>query len=242
MMLFRWAALAFAAVFLVVSQPLTAQKRPDGNVKIISNPNESVVTLKGEYRLTGQTPYVAVHSLKGFYKLEARKVGYENFTSSYFFKPNVRKKLAIRLTRKSRPRSFFRSMLMPGWGQAYTDQKWKGLFFAGLQLGAAGYFVFTHQEYQDAKDAYDKAFDTFATSGAQDAKIYQDVEDKYSILTQKFDDRERALILNLSVYMYNLFDTLFFYPKYHYPKLRASVELNQNGTQPALAFGVRANF
>ncbi len=242
MILVRWAKLAAAAVFLVITHPLSAQTRPEGNVKIISNPNASIVTLSGEYTLRGQTPYIAVHALKGYYKLEARKRGYEDFNSSYFFKPDVRKKLAIRLTRKSRPRSFFRSMFMPGWGQAYTDQRWKGLLFAGVQLGAAGYFVITHKEYLDAKDAYNKAFDAFAQSGAQDAKIYQDVEAKYKLLIDKYDNRERVLILNMSVYLYNLFDTLFFYPKYHYPKLRASVELNRQGSQPTLAFGVRASF
>lgn len=242
MNLMRWAILAVAGVFFVITHPLSAQTRPEGNVKIISNPNESVVTLTGEYKLSGQTPYVAVHALKGYYKLEARKRGYEDFNSSYFFKPNLRKKLAIRLTRKSRPRSFFRSMFMPGWGQAYTDQPWKGLFLIGAQLGAAGYFAITHKDYDDARKSYETALDAFAQSGAQDAQIFQDVRAKYNILNDKYDSRQRAMILNLSVYLYNLFDTLFFYPKYHYPKLRASVELNQHGSQPTLALGVRANF
>ena len=242
MKLLRWANLAVAAVFLIAIHPLSAQTRPEGNVKIISNPNASIVTLTGEYKLSGQTPYVAVHALKGYYKLEAHKRGYENFNSSYYFKPNVRKKLAIRLTRKSRPRSFFRSMFMPGWGQAYTDQHWKGLFLVGAQLGAAGYLALTHKDYNDAKKSYETALDAFAQSGGQDAKIFQDVQAKYKILNDKYDSRQRALILNMSVYLYNLFDTLFFYPKYHYPKLRASVELNQQGLQPTLALGVRANF
>ncbi|KAA3661448.1 MAG: PEGA domain-containing protein [Calditrichaeota bacterium] len=243
MVLFRWALLTVTAVVFSLTQPLLAQTPSQGNVKIISNPNETVVTLKGEYTLRGQTPYVVVHSLKGFYELEAKKRGYENFTSSYVFNPSVRKKLAIRLTPKSRLRSFSRSMVLPGWGQVYTDQKWKGVLLAGLQLGAAGYFVYTHVDYQDAKDDYDKALDIFASSGSsQDATIYLDVQEKYDILSTKYDNRNTALILNLSVYLYNLIDTLFFYPKYHYPNIRATASVMDDGKKPTLAFGLRANF
>ncbi|MCB9501790.1 MAG: PEGA domain-containing protein [Deferribacteres bacterium] len=243
MHLFRWALLAVAAAVFSFTQPLLAQTPSEGNVKIISNPDETVVTLKGEYTLRGQTPYVVVHNLQGYYELEAKKRGYEDFTSSYVFSPTVRKKLAIRLIPKSRLRSFSRSMVVPGWGQAYTDQKWKGLFIAGLQLGAGGYFVYTHIDYLNAKDDYDKALDAFAASGgSQDATIYQDVQDKWDVLSSKYDNRKTALILNLSVYLYNLFDTLFFYPKYHYPRIRATADILQDGNQPTLALGLKANF
>ncbi len=61
---------------------------------------------------------------------------------------------------KSRGDAFFRSLLIPGWGQQYNDQTVKGWTFTGLTLGIAGFAVAQHVVSDNKYDAYLNAAST----------------------------------------------------------------------------------
>jgi TolB-like protein len=55
---------------------------------------------------------------------------------------------------KSRGDAFFRSLLIPGWGQQYNNQTTKGWIFTGLAAGIGGYAIASHLMMQSSQDKY----------------------------------------------------------------------------------------
>ena len=56
---------------------------------------------------------------------------------------------------KSKSGAFFRSLLIPGWGQSYNLEPTKAWIFGGLEAVTAGAAIWSQLNYQNKKDAYD---------------------------------------------------------------------------------------
>lgn len=84
---------------------------------------------------------------------------------------------------KSPMGAFWRSALVPGWGQLYNEQYWK----APIAFGAAAYFTYSvlrnQSLYADAAAAYDRAL----ASGTDDRRLlldrefYRDLRDQNAV-------------------------------------------------------------
>jgi hypothetical protein len=216
----------------------------EARIQVLSRPIGAEVALDGEYSMVGRTPYTISHFLRGSYRIRAAKPGYEKWEANYVFNGRGDDKLSIKLTPKSRYKALWRSMLVPGWGQAYSDHKTRGAIIGLMQLGAGGVLIYQHSKYTEALNDYNTALKNFQANQKNQegqADLIAQVRARQADLNNAYDTRQRWLILTGLIYAYNLADALLFFPSYRdramevgltldrKPELRGSaVKLNVN--------------
>ena len=233
----RLAALAALACFSIPSAGFPQDPSPSGaesgasaKTQILSRPTGAIVYFEGEYGLAGRAPYTIAHHLKGYYKIRARKWGYEDWSGEFLFTGRGNEKLSIKLPPKTRAKAFLRSMLFPGWGQAYSDQKVKGALIASAQLTALGIFIYHNVKYNNALDDFNAASNALRqANNAQDrATLAAALSVAQTGLDSRFEKRRRAALIAGTIYVYNLLDVLLFFPNYHHD----GADINMNLALP----------
>ena len=214
--------------------------------QVLSRPTGAVVIIEGEYGLAGRAPYTITHFLKGPYKITAKKHGYENWSNDYVFTGKGNEKLAIRLAPKTRLKAFYRSMLFPGWGQFYSDQRVKGPLIAIAQTGAVATLIYQSARYNDALDNFNRAAVAFQ-QGKNNAQLRPGLEaalaDAQTSLDDRYEARRRWALLSASIYLYNLFDVILFFPTYHHGGVDLSLTIGPPDFSPdGATVGVKAQF
>ncbi|MDQ7051601.1 MAG: DUF5683 domain-containing protein [candidate division KSB1 bacterium] len=218
-----------------------------GGTRIETTPGGAVVYLKGEYRLAGRAPFVISQPLIGVYEIKARKRGYETYAATHVFRPGLPERLQIRLTRKTRLRAMIRSMFVPGWGQVYSEHRFKGVVLGSAQLVSGLYLLVTDSRYQKAVDAFNSAVRAFKIyeKNAEVRDLYiQKIFETQKDVDKHYEIRKRALIIAASIYMYNLLDALILFPSFkdNQPGVRIKVAMQQVNAEPTLGLGVQARF
>lgn len=97
---------------------------------------------------------------------------------------------------KSRSDAFFRSLLLPGWGQQYNNQETKGWLFSGLTVGLGSVAVAQHVAYRNSWNKYMNA-----TSPEQSNTYYDKASTAYA-------NRNIALMIIGGVWAANAIDAL----------------------------------
>ena len=221
-------------------------KEHDGT-RIETNPIGAVVYLKGEYRLAGRAPFVIHQPLSGVYEIKASKRGYETYAATHVFRPDLPERLQIRLTRKTRLRAMIRSMFIPGWGQVYSEQPFKGVVLGSAQFVSGLYLLIADSRYQKAVDAFNTAVRNFKryeknaeVRGLYIQKIFETQKD----VDKHYEIRKRALIIAASIYIYNLLDALILFPSFKDDAsgVRVKVAMEQINSQPTFGLGIQARF
>ena len=250
----KWIPLGLSALVIFTSG-LHAQSNNNNDndvsenqgIRITTRPTGATVYLKGEYKLVGRAPYVIYQPLAGLYEIEATKLGYEKYTATHYFRPGTNERLSIKLTRKTRLRAMIRSMFLPGWGQYYSDQKFKGLLLGSIQLISAAYLLYSDTEYQKAVDRFNQSVETFRKfekNAELRAALIQDILNAQQQVDRKYELRKRSLIVAASIYVYNLLDALILFPSYpKEPKgfgLKLAVEPGMSSS--SMRLGIQAKF
>ncbi len=230
-----------------ISAPKATELENAAKTQILSRPSGAIVSLQGEYGLAGRAPYTVVHYLKGRYKIKAAKYGYENWSKEFFFAGKGNEKISIKLSPKTRVKGFYRSMLFPGWGQAYADQRVKGALIATAQSVSLGALIYQNAQYNEALDDFNAAAAAFQ-QGQGDAVqrpiLLGQLNAAQSELDGRYEARRRWALFAASIYVYNLLDILLFFPSYHHD----NVEVNLTVTPPVdpasetFKVGVQAQF
>lgn len=232
-----------SAVLVVCLFSTVASAQSDGNVIINSDPQGSLVNLEGELSLSAVTPVKFDRKLSGRYEIEIKREGFENYLSTAYFTEMQMSQLDIKLIRKTRTKSFFRSMIIPGWGQRYYGNSTKSTLFAlGSAAGAITY-LFIKDDYDNKMDTYEQrlvereaaikwneipALDAALRDAQQKAS---DAEDNVNIIK----------VVVIGVYVWNVLDAVFFFPDYtaytEYKAITARPLLNSD--RIGLAFSMR---
>jgi len=218
-----------------------------GGTRIETNPKGAVVYLKGEYRLAGRAPFVIHQPLSGVYEIKARKSGYETYAATHVFRPGLPERLQIRLTRKTRLRALVRSLFIPGWGQVYSEQRFKGGILSSAQLVSGLYLLVTDSRYQKAVDAFNTAVRNFRINerNAEVRDLYiQKIFETQKDVDKYYEIRKRALVIAASIYVYNLLDALILFPSFkdEQPGVRIKVGMEQINAEPTFGLGIQARF
>lgn len=247
--------LIFTAIICGVPQYVSAQLSPSktselenvAKTQILSRPTGAIVSLKGEYGLAGRAPYTVVHYLKGRYQIKAEKFGYEGWSKDFFFTGKGNEKISIKLSPKTRLKGFYRSMLFPGWGQAYSDQRVKGGIIALTQGATLGALLYQNAQYNEALDDFNSASAAFQqgqSDAVQRPLLLAQLNTAQSSLDDRYEARRRWALFAASVYLYNLLDIVLFFPSYHHD----NVDINLTVTPPvdptleSFKVGVQAQF
>lgn len=196
---------------------VNAQIPSDENVTINTNPQGALVTLEGETLFSGVTPVKFERPLNGRYKMTIDHYGFEKYSSMVYFSETQASKLSIKLIPKTRVKAFFRSLVIPGWGQKYYGNRSKAALFAvSTALSAAGYVII--------KDDYDSKVETFNEKKALRAAAtrWSDVvrlENEVGDAQKKANDAEDKLNIMtgvaIGVYALNLLDSFLLFPEYN---------------------------
>ncbi len=207
--------------------------------QILSRPTGAIVYFDGEYGLAGRAPYTIGHRLKGYYKIRAKKWGYEDWTGEFLFTGKGNEKFSIKLSSKTRAKALLRSALFPGWGQAYADQKLKGAIIATAQLTSLGIFIYHSVKYNNVLDDYNAAANAFRRANPAQGRdaLAAALSVAQSNLDSRYEKRRRAALIAGTVYVYNLLDVLLFFPNYHHNGVTVDMNLalpNDAGTEGAM--------
>lgn len=135
----------------------TPESPPTGILRIRSEPSGALVRLYGDHRWTGTTPWDLQRGIEGTYRVVAQMDGYEGWERSVTVMRGESRELEIRLSPKQAWKAGIRSLILPGWGQAYSGRETKaGIFMFGT-LVLTGGLVWANEDYRDRTDEYRSA-------------------------------------------------------------------------------------
>ncbi len=198
-----------------------AQTSPPGSLTVQSSPQGAEVVLSGDAVLSGVTPTTFVQTLIGEYRVTLTRHGYEKYTTRITGDPSKAMGLDVRLTPKSRFKAAARSVLIPGWGQRYSEEKGKGLLYTALAAGAALCYFIADDKFSRDYDRYQDQLHKYDSSKAAGA-TYQTLAALHTNLgnaQQKAYDAEQVRRMTIGavvgIWGLNVLDALLFFPEDH---------------------------
>jgi len=181
---------------------------------IDSNPKGATVYIENE--VIGKTPCPFSFAISGRYRLWAYKKGYENWSQNFTFNEKSIQSIFFKLTPKTRSRALLRSLVLPGWGQGYSDRKMGGRLLLGLQLGSLASLAVADKQYRKHRDDYKSQYATYeglSKSISQEPKAWQQLQHAYDQADDAHRMRNLVAGAALAVYLINLVDVLANFPR-----------------------------
>ncbi len=223
-----------------VTEPADTGPETLARTQILTRPTGAFVFLEGEYGLAGRAPYTVTYFLRGTYEIKTKLRGYEDWSADYFFSGKGTEKISIKLSPKTRLKALMRSAVIPGMGQAYSDQRVKGVIISAMQFSSLGAFLIEELRYRDSVDDFNAALTAFQNDANQRARL----EAAQARLDRRYETRQRWAIITASIYIYNLIDVIAFFPSYHRNGLDVSLTVGPptDFTDQTAQVGVRAQF
>jgi hypothetical protein len=213
--LWRAGALVLGCLFFAATGRAQEEGRsPARVVTIKSEPAGTLVMLHGEHRFAGRTPFILPYALSGKYQISTNKPGYESFNTEYSFSSSTKGFLMLKLVQRTAGKAALRSLVLPGWGQLYSERKRAGLMWMGFTLGAAAAFGVNELSYRDAQDEHRAAVSAFRNApdfNSQQA-AWLVAQKALRRVNNAEDDRNLGLYLLGGVWALNLIDSALFFP------------------------------
>jgi TM2 domain-containing membrane protein YozV len=135
--------------------------------------------------------------------------------------------------------AFWRSALIPGWGQLYQSRPVPGTSYFFLFLGGIGFAYYQNKEYGYQQNDYNYSnqkyvFSLFFSDNITQILTRKELVDERSDAVKAFHRAEIAAGVLAGIYALNLLDVVIFHPKYN-----VSVNATTNRDQFALKFEYR---
>ncbi|MBU1699961.1 MAG: PEGA domain-containing protein [Candidatus Eisenbacteria bacterium] len=185
-----------------------------GGTWILSEPMGALVTLGGTTRVSGRTPLRLDERIRGIYTLRAHLPGYETWSGDLLLDSARGDRYTLELSPKKRRKAILRSLLIPGWGQAYAGKKGKATtFFLSETAALIGLWI-VHEEYRNRVDDWEIAKEAYLNETYEEnipARRHEldrrlnDVDDIYN-WQQGFN------FAAMGIAALNLFDMMFITP------------------------------
>ena len=200
---------------LVMMTSAVAQGSPEGEITVTTKPSGALVSLRGEVVLSGISPVRFHQPLIGDYQLVVEKRGFERHHSHVLLDPTQSLSFEVTLSAKTRLKAAVRSLLIPGWGQAYTDQPGKAATLAVLGCGSVLAYLFLDHRFDDRYDKYENARTQYEA-----AVTTYDKQRLWPRLVQTQNDaydaenwRRGAIGVVVGVWAAGVLDALLFHPR-----------------------------
>ena len=140
--------------------------------------------------------------------------GYETWTGEVMLGPGGIGQLQVKLGRKTATKTLLRSAVLPGWGQIYRGQKWKGAFFITGTAVGVGAVIWTNEIYRDEVEDFEAAERAYEQSTHLEEwpARYEAVRHASAEAEDAYDNRGIALACLAGFYALNLVDCLLLSP------------------------------
>lgn len=211
---FKWIPALVA--FCLFGQFQAADAQSTGNVVINSEPQGALVTVIGEFHLSGVTPVKFDIPLSGKYDIIVSREGYETYNSTSYFSEAQNAQLDITLKKKTRTKAFFRSAIIPGWGQRYYGNSKKSTLITLGAIGTIAGYLVVKDDYDTKVDTYNDVRQAYADATRWEDIVRLDADVRYA--QSKANDAEDKVNIMIAaaagVYLFNLLDTILFFPEH----------------------------
>ncbi len=208
------------AVLVMVLAPLavSAQNILTGDVVVRSTPEGALVTISGDVVVSGVTPARFSHLLVGDYRLVLQKPGFERYSSRVVLDPTRPSEINVRLSRKTSLKAAARSLLIPGWGQLYSERKTKGYLLGSLAAASVLAYLVADDEFDYRYDLYtskQNRYDELLTTGslADLRRLKPELDESLRDAYDAENVRRVTIGAIVAVWSVSLLDALFFPPK-----------------------------
>jgi len=225
-MRFIFITIIYLLQILFATSSSRAQQNQKGLLIVKSDPPGATVYFRGNNNVTGVTPVRLKPNFQGTYKILALKKGYETCKDEYFFKGTERGILNISLSPKTRLKAGMRSFVFTGWGQMYAERKTNGMIMSLFQIGTAIGALVSENKYLNAVDEYKDALKIYK----KNEKIFQEQEEHWKAVEQKYkkadhlyDERQLWILMAGSIWIYNILDSILFFPSFNEELFKRSV-------------------
>ena len=136
-----------------------------GAIEVTSDPSGALITLQGEVRATGVTPFSAQELPPGLYRAVSEEPGYAGDGPSLLLPGGTTGAVHVQLQRKTGMAASMRSLLIPGWGQAYGERSTAATVYRSA-FGVASVLVgFTGVQYLAERHRYEDAVEDYRQAG-----------------------------------------------------------------------------
>jgi hypothetical protein len=207
-----------------------------GVLTLKSEPTGALIELLGEQKWKSMTPCEFNRGLKGPFELTASMRLYERWHRTISLAPGESREMTIRLKPKTPWKAGMRSLLVPGWGQFYSEQSKKGGLLLGATAIAAGGLLWTEIVYQDHVDDYEAARNAYF-----DSTQYDDLDDLRAKMLEEDSDAQDAyewrqgfLYATAACWFVSFVDAVFFFPSRSEGSFATFRPLGDNGPDLAL--------
>jgi hypothetical protein len=211
-MLSKWILIVLIIIILPLS--LSAQQS-DVGFTINSVPAGAEVILKGDLIISGISPVSFTQGMRGQYKVIVKKYGFETYKSSIYLQPEKQMNLSVKLKPKTRFKAIARSMFIPGWGQNYSEQKFKGGCFFVATVGAVAAYLIADSDYDDKNRLYENMLTQYQQTNIFDEKsrLYQELSTARKDLYDAESVRRITIGAAIAVWGLSILDLLFSFPE-----------------------------
>jgi hypothetical protein len=210
-------------------------KKKTGNLSVIGKPAGARVKIDG--RTYGQLPLDNISLEFGRYEIDVERPGYESQSDEIVLTADQTINYRVILAGKTTGRALWRSLLLPGWGQAYQEkgiQKWLyPLMFAGGLAGS--YYTLNDynkavRNYNDIREQYLQAYDPANIERLRDKmdRTFKDIRSQEQM-------RDIAFMFTGAVWLWNVIDIYLLPPGYR-QTMRLTSQLNSSNKLLSIQF------
>ena len=222
-----------AALLLFITPVLMAQNTTSG-LTVQTTPPGAEVEVAGALTVRGITPITFPQGLEGEFDVHIKKAGYETYNSSLFLSTSKNTQLDVDLTAKTKFKAVFRSLFIPGWGQAYSDHKTKGIAFMMLAAGSAASYFIADNRFDDKRKTYDDYLARYnrVTDYAEKQSLYPLLKSARKDAYDAENVRRITIGATIAVWSLSFLDALLFFPEQ-----KSSILVDQVSLEPDLQNG-----
>jgi len=207
---------AYETVVIVAQEeapPLSVELiRQMGSIRFVGTPGGAVVTADGEQ--IGALPVESHAFPVGTYSYKVSRPGFSAVSGRVAVKKGETAEIAVSLKPKTVGGAVWRSALVPGSGQYYSEKRGRGIALSLLQVGAVVGLLLYDGKYSSAIDDYEAARADYAgaTSEPEIATAWAKMEETYDDVDSSHALRGMMLGAVVGVYALNLLDAFLLFP------------------------------
>ncbi|MCP4633519.1 MAG: PEGA domain-containing protein [candidate division Zixibacteria bacterium] len=211
-------------IIILVGFNCIAYAQQSGSLDIISKPPGAAIVLSGEVDLMAVAPCKISQDIVGSIQVKATRPGYESWRSDLILLPGQTYTLNINLKPRTRTKAAMRSILIPGWGQFYSGNKFRGVMMGLAAVSGATAAVIANDNYSRKNDAFNDA--ELAFNQAQSIEERERLRDVLAYKQRKAYDAETLkrtyMGIAIGIWAYNFLDAIIFFPDYKQGQLNRS--------------------